>query len=100
MIGPAARAAIVRVCRTTKTVIRLGCPVLNIVPGMIARPAQIRDLVVFVSSAGSLFKHPLVHHTCEIIIRRGLNPAANMFRQRGARMDLEQVKREMLGMEL
>src|SRR6185369_17995394 len=100
MIGPTPCLAIVRMRRTAKTVIRLAGPILDIVSRMKTRTAEIRDLVMLVTRVSRLLEHPLVHHAGKIVVRLGLNAASNMFRERRTRMDLEQIKRQMLRTKL
>src|SRR5258708_36338398 len=86
--------------RTTETIVRRAIPVLRVVTRLKSRQAEIRDLVMFVAGCAYLSDHRPVHFACEIVIRSWPHPATNLLGERRAFMNVQQIKRQVIGSQL
>src|SRR6266446_5717248 len=86
--------------RTTKTIVRRAVPVFSIVPRLKSRQTEIRNLIMPVAGCGDLINHDPIHFACEIIVGFWPPPSANLIGERRPFMNVQQVKRQMLGSQL
>src|SRR6478672_9577347 len=82
-----------------EAIYRVQAPVLGVVTRLMSGPSEVRDLVLLIFRIGECVDHDLVHLGGKIVVRSRATAAADLLCQWCTGVDLQNVKREVLGRE-